>query len=285
MDPDANIILGATFDEELEGVIRVSVVATGIENTGLADKVAPAEIRTAARAAAPATAPARPAAPVAQPTAAPVAAAPVAAPQPQARPAIDPVAAAIRQAEAEFQPAPAPVQHVAAAQDDFRPASRLFQGEPVAAQPAPVRPVAPVQQPVAAAPIQQAAPVEAAQPRMPRVEDFPPVVKAELEARAATQEDHEDRGPMGLLKRLTNGLSRRDEEAASLKPAHPAQAPREPQLRQPQPEARRVSPQDPSVYAPRRGQLDEHGRLRPAQPSAHEDDQLEIPAFLRRQAN
>ncbi|BAP26943.1 cell division protein FtsZ [Candidatus Liberibacter asiaticus] len=32
VDSEANIILGATFDEALEGVIRVSVVATGIEN-------------------------------------------------------------------------------------------------------------------------------------------------------------------------------------------------------------------------------------------------------------
>ena len=31
VDPDANIILGATFDEALEGIIRVSVVATGID--------------------------------------------------------------------------------------------------------------------------------------------------------------------------------------------------------------------------------------------------------------
>ncbi|WP_354688129.1 cell division protein FtsZ [Candidatus Liberibacter africanus] len=32
VDSEANIILGATFDEALEGVIRVSVVATGIDN-------------------------------------------------------------------------------------------------------------------------------------------------------------------------------------------------------------------------------------------------------------
>src|SRR6185437_7929876 len=31
VDPDANIIVGATFDETLEGIIRVSVVATGID--------------------------------------------------------------------------------------------------------------------------------------------------------------------------------------------------------------------------------------------------------------
>ena len=32
VDQDANIIVGATFDESLEGIVRVSVVATGIDN-------------------------------------------------------------------------------------------------------------------------------------------------------------------------------------------------------------------------------------------------------------
>ena len=32
MDPDATIIFGSAFDEKLEGVMRVSVVATGIES-------------------------------------------------------------------------------------------------------------------------------------------------------------------------------------------------------------------------------------------------------------
>jgi cell division protein FtsZ len=32
VDEDANIIVGATFDETLEGIVRVSVVATGIDN-------------------------------------------------------------------------------------------------------------------------------------------------------------------------------------------------------------------------------------------------------------
>ena len=31
VDPDANIIVGSTFNQELEGRVRVSVVATGIE--------------------------------------------------------------------------------------------------------------------------------------------------------------------------------------------------------------------------------------------------------------
>jgi cell division protein FtsZ len=34
VDEDANIIVGATFDDSLEGVVRVSVVATGIDNLG-----------------------------------------------------------------------------------------------------------------------------------------------------------------------------------------------------------------------------------------------------------
>ena len=34
-DPDANIIVGATFDDSLDGIVRVSVVATGIDNTSV----------------------------------------------------------------------------------------------------------------------------------------------------------------------------------------------------------------------------------------------------------
>ena len=34
-DQDANIIVGATFDDTLEGIVRVSVVATGIDNTSV----------------------------------------------------------------------------------------------------------------------------------------------------------------------------------------------------------------------------------------------------------
>jgi cell division protein FtsZ len=40
VDEDANIIVGATFDDSLEGIVRVSVVATGIDNI---DATRPAE--------------------------------------------------------------------------------------------------------------------------------------------------------------------------------------------------------------------------------------------------
>jgi cell division protein FtsZ len=41
-DQDANIIVGASFDESLEGIVRVSVVATGIDNLGAPRQTQPA---------------------------------------------------------------------------------------------------------------------------------------------------------------------------------------------------------------------------------------------------
>ncbi|MEX0405130.1 cell division protein FtsZ [Aquibium sp. LZ166] len=262
VDQDANIILGATFDEELEGVIRVSVVATGIDKKAHEIAAHPIEIR-------------QPPKPAPRPVQAESRQAPIqAAPQHVAEPAashqaaeFDPVAEAIREAER------APMRAPAASADDFQPQSKLFKA---AAPEAHLRPA-----PQPAAPMQQTE-TAPSQPRMPRVEDFPPLVQAELQAQAVRPEAADERGPMGLLKRLTTGLSsRKEEEPARLKAA----APREPQLMQPAPEPRRAASSDAQLYAPRRGQLDDHGRLVPAGRATQEEDQLEIPAFLRRQAN
>ncbi|RWM78862.1 MAG: cell division protein FtsZ [Mesorhizobium sp.] len=261
VDQEANIILGATFDEDLEGVIRVSVVATGIDKSAAEIAAAPIAIRTA-----PPKPVSRPAAPVTESRPAPVQHVGY---EPRAA---DPVAEAIQLAEANAaamaRPAPA------AQAEDFRPQSKIFQAPP--AQPQPI--VHQVMQPAPQREVLQ--PAAAAPQRMPRVEDFPPVVKAEVEAKGRPS-DHENSGPMGLLKRLTNGLTRREEEPARLQPAQP----REPKLRQAAPEVRRLASQDPQLYAPRRGQLDDQGRLTPQSRAVQEDDQLEIPAFLRRQAN
>jgi cell division protein FtsZ len=255
VDQDANIILGATFDEELEGVIRVSVVATGIDKAAADMAAMPVQVRPQPK-------------PVPRPAAS-IESRPAPQEQRLEPRGADPVAEAIRLAETNAAGVAAPR---AASAEEFRPQSKLFQ--PIAAE-------SPAQPPVAAAPREFAAPA-AAQPRMPRVEDFPPVVKAEVEAAQNNRPaDHEDRGPMGLLKRLTTGLTRREEEPARLQPAQP----REPKLRQPTPEVRRLASQDAQVYAPRRGQLDEHGRAPTPTRMSQEDDQLEIPAFLRRQAN
>ena len=287
VDPDANIILGATFDESLEGIIRVSVVATGIDRA--INAAAEKEYRPVAK-------------PVARPlaAAAPAAAAVQPAYVAQAPKAADPVAQTIRMAEAEMereldvafrQPAPvqqpAPVMQQPQAQEEtFRPQSRLFAAAPeapvmrqapVAPQPAPVmqQPAPMPQQPMRQEPVIRQA-VE--QVRMPKVEDFSPVVKAELDHRSqpAASQAADERGPMGLLKRITNSLGRREEDvSADMTSGAPTAAS---QQRRP------LSP-EASLYAPRRGQLDDQGRSVPQARMTHEDDQLEIPAFLRRQSN
>ena len=293
VDPDANIILGATFDEELEGLIRVSVVATGIDRAASEVAARNADFRSLSK---PVVRPSA-AVPV-QPQAQPVAAAsqpqPVAQPQPVLQqpavpqPVADPIADAIRASEESLErelaiPAsrPAPVQPVATHHEEPRLQNRIFAAP--AETPVMQRP-APVQQPVQQAPVMQqrvepAAPVIRQEPqtmRMPKIEDFPPVVQAEIDHRAAQQPalgHGEERGPMGLLRRLTSSLGRH-EEAHGEEQAAAA----------PQQQRRALSP-EASLYAPRRGQLDDHGRANPQPRSLGEDDQLEIPAFLRRQSN
>jgi cell division protein FtsZ len=317
VDPDANIILGATFDEALEGVIRVSVVATGIDRAMNENDLRAAEMRAATK-------------PIIRSSAAvasaPAAVQPAMAQAPRTAAPVDHVAETIRQAEAQMErelsiatlqhsaPAPQPVQMQPApapVQEEFRPQSRLFQ-QPAPVEPAPSRPAPaytaapaysapapqapvmsqpapiqhqpvqqqPMQQRMAPQPVEQAAPVirnVAEQVRMPRVEDFPPVLKAEIEHRSQpVSHAAEERGPMGLLKRITNSLGRRDDEEGVAADMTSAPAAASQQRRPLSPEA--------SLYAPRRGNLDDHGRSVPSSNAHHEDDQLEIPAFLRRQS-
>ncbi len=301
VDPDANIILGATFDEALEGLIRVSVVATGIDRNLAAMGDRTIEIRPVSRPVA------RPAATQAQaPAKAPQAAAPQPAQQnsaPAQRPA-DPVAETIRAAEADLEreleiAMAKPIEAPAEAQaEGFRPASRLFGGTapaemPVARQAPVMRDAAPAAQPAAHVLQAETRPVQAqvrTEPavaplrqdvdgvRMPKVEDFPPLVKAEMEGRGQHTAAHQDeRGPMGLLKRLTSSLSRRDDEEtpADMTGSAPQAASQQ----------RRVLSPEASLYAPRRGNLDDQGRQVPQGPAAQEHDEFDIPAFLRRQSN
>ncbi|MBX9455986.1 MAG: cell division protein FtsZ [Rhizobium sp.] len=307
VDPDANIILGATFDEALEGIIRVSVVATGIDRAMGAGDVRPFEVRPAAMRSV-----TRPQASFTQPVAtapAPVAQAqPVAAPQPQYQAAADPVAETIRAAEQDLEREleiavadPLMNELAAPAQEEFRPASRLFsmppeevpvsrpaptysravpQPEPVMQAPvAPVATQAPIHHDVRSEPsLMASVRMEADHLRMPKVEDFPPVVKAEMDQRSGmTSPAHaEERGPMGLLKRLTSSLGRKEEDHAPSDMTAAAPAAASQQRRPLSPEA--------SLYAPRRGTLDDQGRQVPAQPRSQEDE-FDIPAFLRRQTN
>src|ERR1700754_323863 len=80
VDPNANIIVGATFDESLEGIVRVSVVATGIDNVGAAKQPQPQAGGTLRELAGRLTNNARPAAPPPRPAPPPPAQSPLARP-------------------------------------------------------------------------------------------------------------------------------------------------------------------------------------------------------------
>ena len=127
----------------------------------------------------------------------------------------------------------------------------------------------------------QPAPVAPPQPRMPQIEEFSAPVQAAFHdrQREAAPKPAEDRSPVGLLRRLTSGLTRRDDETSSLQPAMPREASLRPAHAA---EQRRVEP-TASIYAPRRASEDE-GRTVSAANNGDED-MLEIPAFLRRHAN
>ena len=288
VDPDANIILGATFDEELEGLIRVSVVATGIDRAASEVAARNADFRGQSKPVVrpSAAVPVQPQVQAAAPAPQPVAQQPVLQQPVVQQPVVDPIAEAIRASEESLErelaiPAGRPVQAVPV-QDEVRLQNRLFAAPaetPVVQRAVPVQPQA-QPAPVMQQRVEPAAPVIRQEPqtmRMPKIEDFPPVVKAEIDHRSAQQPaavHQEERGPMGLLKRLTSSLGRHEDAPV----AQEAAAPGAQQQRRP------LSP-EASLYAPRRGQLDDHGRANVQPRSLNEDDQLEIPAFLRRQSN
>ena len=315
VDQDANIIVGATFDETLDGVIRVSVVATGIEQA-LISRNAGAPAPTVTNAVAPAApAPAPASAPdtrLADLTArlradnarlaeraqkleasGPVQAAP-AAPQRASssveRAALAAIAAAV--APEAPQVASAPLQPASYGDVTVRPIAQkpsLF----------PDHDVARVETPELATPetfIPQAAerpPVRA--PRMPKFEDLPMPAQNEIrQARGETEEEHPQKTRMSLLQRLANvGLGRRDEETEppiAARASGPSMAPMPPlPERKPQRSVtQQIASHEPvSEYARRPAPqgLDVHGRPAPVAAAPQGDDHLDIPAFLRRQSS
>ena len=268
VDEDANIILGATFDESLDGIVRVSVVATGIDKMVDQREIEAAEARIADAAA-------------------------------RLRAQSEP-----RRLEAA--PAPALAYHEAAAQHAPQmpvPAQQLYsapvstsagvQLQPVMQQHAPTyveapRPAAREPERYEAGPYIPPAPeAPMVRPRsMPEIGDLPvPVQKQILSQYAGDTADVKRRT---LLERLAAfGMSRDD--------GLPAQAPA-PQIGYQPSHARPAAPSPTHAdYAKRPmapqghvrpGQvpLDPHGRMSyPVR--QNEDDQLEIPAFLRRQTS
>ncbi len=279
VDQDANIIVGATFDESLDGIIRVSVVATGIDHA-LAHR---------APAAAPAAAAEARIAEVAQrlradnerhaaraEPARPVATAPVAAPAS--------VNASIESAKAAVAAAILPQS--AGSEVTIRPLGpkpSLFI-DPPASEPEPQELEAFIP------PMPERMPARGT--RMPRIDELPVPAQNEIRARRGELvEEHPEKRRTSLLQRLAAvGLGRREQEEESVPSPRPLSAmppvpaaERPPGRPVPRPEPR----QEPvSEYAKRPAPqgLDQHGRQAPVH-NRSEEDQLDIPAFLRRQVN
>jgi cell division protein FtsZ len=312
VDQDANIIVGATFDENLDGIIRVSVVATGIEQAQIARNAAttPAVATANPTTSSPdnrlAELTARLRADNArlaeraqrlEPASASQAVAQASAPAPVAAPAqrnVERAAlAAIAAAVAPDTPQPAPIQPASYGDVTVRPIAQkptLFPDHNEAARAAPEEPATPetfIPQAAERAPVRT--------PRMPKFEELPMPAQAEIrQARGEAEEEHPQKSKLSLLQRLANvGLGRRDEETEppiAARASGPAMTPLPPLPdRKPQ---RSVSQQmanhDPvSEYAKRPAPqgLDVHGRPAPVAATPQGDDHLDIPAFLRRQAN
>jgi cell division protein FtsZ len=296
VDQDANIIVGATFDEGLDGVIRVSVVATGIDHVGLQRGVTGPEARIAEltqklraedhrgdqqQRGAVERIETRPlATPTAPPTAESIEAAAKAAVAAAVLPMIEDVT--IR----PIPPKPSLFPEQMALPADPAPAPRAF------IPPAPERTMNRPR-------------------RMPGIDELPRPAQAELRAKRGEGEfDNPEKRKVSLLRRLAAvGLGRRDdlEEAEKMPPtmrpvrppaaARPIERPIERPAAPPPPRPAMAPPPMPrapepvSEYArrPAHPGPDSLSRQAPIQPppmqAPIEEDQLDIPAFLRRQAN
>ncbi|WP_319568174.1 cell division protein FtsZ [Cohaesibacter marisflavi] len=341
VDEDANIILGATFDENMEGMIRVSVVATGIDQL-LTETVVPADQRMKEL-------------------------------SDRLRTANNPAQfEAAQQEEQQYEELPVEALSAPEAQKPEMLSTEFEMHEQSYARPSeqdPAVSIAPFKPEAARDPVIEEefdAPkavveetVDAATPfippaaevpenlhrPMPNVDELPPMIQRELAALRNREEGIEhhddDNRPMSLLKRLAAvGLGRREDEldgehyheghhAQPAQQQAPQQARMAPQQQAPQqqmhaPEApvmpRMSAPAAPQApmssgqgmpasgsplnefaprpqqqrpmpnagYQPQQGQLDAQGRAVPNQgqqaPRISEEDQVEIPAFLRRQS-
>ena len=315
VDPDANIIFGSTMDSSLEGKMRVSVVATGIDAIAemqprpvLKVYSGPQKlIRTPASEEVAQDAPAMPATASDDAAEAPAAAAPTA--QPSAPPAPmsaepPPVAASAAVGEAATASAPTEAENALAehAEVPAGPAYEASAYEPPAfeapaeaasaATPAPAA-TAPAAPPVAEEPARP-------EPRLVAKNDAfmpPPPVNPKATAETPTasdpfkeadlvnggsSDDSRRRGP-NLFQRITGAAREARPEIPAARVAPPA-ARTAPE--QPASASRPEKPQEPTPQpAPQQARLsgvDPEDRLKTSQ---SDDDLLEIPAFLRRQAN
>jgi cell division protein FtsZ len=274
VDPDCNIILGATYDPDMTGTIRVSVVATGTDAT-MVQALEPMK---------------------ANPTRVPL------------------TAQAMRQAAAERQPVQSPSMQQAepqyeqsyedAQEPEFETQVQAAVAEAISHAPEPdygyqqeddgiiVEPYTPsgapqhqleetprlIDAPIPSVYVPGSAERPDGQRRMPRTEELPAVARRTLTEQEKQPE--EPRNARALFKRLASnvGLNLRSPE-----PARPVQA-TEPAADD---AAARSAIEAGASRNPRvsaapegaRGQLDPHGRQ---QPQGQAKEHIEIPSFLRK---
>ncbi|MEO6840692.1 MAG: cell division protein FtsZ [Bradyrhizobium sp.] len=307
VDQDANIIVGATFDETLDGVIRVSVVATGIEQALISRNAAAPAVPATNAVASTASPDSRLADLTARlradnarlaeraqklETTTPM----------QAAPAPVAVAPALQRQNGSVERAALAAIAAAVAPETQAPLQPASYGDvtvrPIAQKPSlfPDHEIPKVEMREVATPetfIPQAAErAPARTPRMPKFEDLPMPAQAEIrQARGEVEEDHPQKVRMSLLQRLANvGLGRRDEETEppiAARASGPAMAPL-PERKPQRSVAQQIATHEPvSEYARRPAPqgLDTHGRPAPVAAAPQGDDHLDIPAFLRRQSN
>ncbi|MCW5736429.1 MAG: cell division protein FtsZ [Enhydrobacter sp.] len=294
VDQDANIIFGSTFDATMQGRMRVSVVSTGISAMA-AQQPAPnylnLDVNRPIQTGQPALS--RPApTPVGRgtmPTAAvappPMPAAPPPAPVMQATPQPAPVAPppAPMPEPVVVQAPPAPV---AEAPIPAQIESQAAYAPPPAAAPAPSP--APAPAPVATAPATAPAPaqqrplVDESDWRISRPAPRQPVRPTEPLARpAAVRPVGGDSRAPNLFQRITGAFSTAPK---GMTPAVTVAPTVEPTVARPAAVENvvAVAPKSPPARpAPVQANFDVTERAKPAR----EDDDLQIPAFLRRQAN
>jgi len=147
--------------------------------------------------------------------------------------------------------------------------------------------------PKAFIPPQPERPMSRCAPRMPTFEELPLPGQAEYRARhgGPVEAEHPEKRRLTLLQRLAQvGLGRRDDELDLRPAARPAASthapgPERPALRGPgKPPESRGSDLVPEFAKRGAPHGDGRGRAAPMH-SQSEDDQLDIPAFLRRQVN
>jgi cell division protein FtsZ len=257
VDADANIILGATYDADMTGSIRVSVVATGTDAT----MVQALEPMKASTTRAPLQASAVRRAMEQAPQAAPMVEEPVPAQQFEAD---------VRQAVAEAITYEPTQQH-----DEIDDGITVEPYIPAASLDSFEEPARAVEQPMPSVYVPSHAERPEGQRRMPRTEELPAVARKTLVAEE--RHDQEPRNARALFKRLASnvGLGLRPQQHPGLaEPQFPAAGDVDARAAIEAGTSRNSGTSVASHGAA--GQLDPHGRTLP------QKEHIEIPSFLRK---